>query len=212
MLMEIHYCEKLQRAGSIPVKKALDEHFHRSCRSLVLSIEQSQKGGNMKVTGYKLKNAIQNKSHERDVLAHQWNNSLKKFPDEEKRRPEAVMEEYAACERDLACLQTAQATYNLSVVVPFAGTNVSLLYVIKYIGGLGRIEKMWRTSIGDKNEYYHRGDERTEGTVYATMQLAPQQVMEATRDAARKASDAREAIAVGNACEMEIDVDPRLFK
>lgn len=166
----------------------------------------------MKVTGYKLKNAIQNKSHERDVLAHQWNDSLKKFPDEEKRRPEAVMEEYAACERDLACLQTAQAMYNLSVKVTFDGGNASLLHVIKYIGGLGRVEKMWRTSINSKDDFYHRDSERTAGTVYATMQLAPQQVMEATRDAARKASDAREAIAIGNACEMEIDVDPRLFK
>ena len=166
----------------------------------------------MKVTGYKLKNAIQNKSHERDVLAHQWSDSLKKFPDEEKRRPEAIMEEYSACERDLAYLQTAQAAYNLDVKVRFDGKDVNLLQVIKYIGGLGRIEKMWRTSIGSKNDYYHHDDERTEGTVYATMQLTPQQVMDATRDASRKASDAREAIAIGNACEMELDVDPDLFK
>jgi hypothetical protein len=167
----------------------------------------------MKVNGYKLRNAIQNQCHRREVLAAQFKDSLKVFPEEQKEHPSNMMEVYAACEGAIAMLQVAQTMYNSQVRVEFDGQQVPLLFVIKAVGGMGRIEKMWRTSTPREDPYgYRETGQRSKEHVYAEAQMSPKALLEASKAAAKKAAAAREAIAVGNATELDIDVDPALFE
>lgn len=166
----------------------------------------------MKLNGYKLRNAIQAQAHKRDVLTEQFRQSLKKFPDEEKEHPTELMGAFMASEDAIARLQAAQTLYNTKVMVEFEGKNVPLLFLIKSIGGLGRIEKMWRTATPQRDRYSYRDDDsRNADTVYALPVMKPSEILEMTQRASKRVTTAREAIALGNATEMEIEIDPGLF-
>lgn len=167
----------------------------------------------MKVNGYKLRNAIQNMSHRRDVLATQFKDSLLKFPDEDKDHPVELMKQYACCELDIAALQTSQTRYNCEVEVDFQGTPTKLISIIKSVGGLGRVEKMWRGAAPKRDKYsYREHDERNKDSVYASPQMTPKEILDQSKKVAQMCAAAREAIAIGNAVEMEMDIDPGLFK
>lgn len=168
----------------------------------------------MKVTGYKLRNAIQNQCNRRAVLAQQFANSLTKFKGEEKEHPSTVMEAYRQCERDISVLQDVQSRYNQHVMVSLNNQKVSLLFVIKLVGGLGRVEKMWRTALPSRDRYSCRDeDSRNKDTEYATRQMSDKALLEASKEATKMCAAAREAIAIGNATELDlVEVDPGLFE
>jgi hypothetical protein len=166
----------------------------------------------MKITGYRLRNTIQNLCHRRDALAAQFQNSLKKFPNEKKAHPNALMEEYLKCEEDIAQLQHAQTQYNMAAKATYNGKDVSLLFLIKFIGGLGRCEKMWRQALPKPDRYSYRDeDERSKENIYAESQMETKDILVSSRAAASLASGVREAIAVANATALHLDIDPALF-
>jgi len=165
----------------------------------------------MKLNGYKLRNAIQKYVHRREVLAQQFSNSLKVFPGEVKPHPTETMSQYVDCEKTIARLQEAQTRYNASVVVNFMGEPTPLIYLVKMVGGLGRIEKMWRTATGKRDRYAYDDDRRSKDEVYSQAVMTPTEILERSQVAASWCAAARESIAVGNATEIEIDVDSGLF-
>jgi len=166
----------------------------------------------MKLNGYRIKNAIQSHCHQREVLGNQFKKSLKKFPDEDKPKPTAIMQHYRTCEETIAHLQQLQTVYNNTVKVNFEGGTVPLAFLIKAVGGMGRTEKMWRTATPKPNRYYDEPDERKNDTTYAVDQMTAEELLEYSRAAARRSANAREQIALGNATEIEMDVDSRLFE
>ena len=167
----------------------------------------------MKVTGYKLQHAIRELSHARDIAAMQFDNSLKAFPDEEKPHPEAAMRAFLDAEGTMARLQVVQGDYNLRVKVQVLSQRMPLSEAVKLVGGAGRAEKMWRGAAGTKKERYsYDRDERAEGTIVATRTISVETAAAEAKKAAKWASALREAIQVGNATEVEFDVDVTLFE
>ena len=166
----------------------------------------------MELNGYKIRNAIQEQTQRRSVLAAQFRESLKKFDDEEKEHPANLMEVYMACENAITALQVIQTQYNWTVKVKIHGKETKLLTAIKLIGGYGRIEKMWRTAAPKYDRYSDYGEgSRSKDTIYAKDQMSPAQILEASKAASKECAAIREAIAIGNSTPMEFDVDPSLF-
>lgn len=166
----------------------------------------------IRINGFRLQNLIREQTTQRDVLAKQFEGSLSKFPGEVKDCPQFVMEQLEATERRIAKLQVVQAQYNAFVRTEVDGGNPTLLYAVKLIGSLGRIEKQWRqAATGKSDKYGYDSDkQRNNDTVYAVPTVSANDAAELAKLAGRRAAKFREAIAVGNGKEMVIEVDSEL--
>jgi hypothetical protein len=169
----------------------------------------------MKITGYDLRDAISGWQLKRDAATKAFDGSLYKFPDENKETPNEVVASIEAAELIIAKLQTAQMEYNLKVQLKLPGGTLSLAEAIKRVGGLGRIEKMWKSAASPKKRSYLDLDEvptRDDGRIVAERQLNTKEVIEQASKVGKLAGKFRSAIAVGNATEVDIDLDPSLFE
>lgn len=170
----------------------------------------------MKTTGYGLREAIKQHELRRDTGARAFNGSLKAFADDKKESPLQVVEGFLKAERAIAKLQTAQARYNLLVIVEANGEKMTLSEAIKTIGGVARAEKMWRTATGPKPDRYHtygNEDERDPTKVVAKPTVTVNEAVKQATLAGKKAGALRAAIATANAKEVEIeDLDGSLFE
>lgn len=166
----------------------------------------------MKVTGYRLQHAIREAVHERDVLAAQFGDNTKQFPSSPTRVDlQDVYHRYSDVERRIAELQVLQARYNLNVQVVVLHDTVPLMLAVKQVGGAGRGEKMWRDAAGTRKRDRYRDDERQRDTEYAEPSVPLETCMQQARDAHRWASALREAIQVGNATMLDMEVGPGLL-
>lgn len=162
----------------------------------------------MKINGFKLQQAVREAKADRDQAAAQFNPSLKAFPDEDKPDPVAYADRFVAAETRLSTLQEAQAQFNLAVQVDVQGQKISLMRAIKLIGGAGRLEKMWRSaSTPVVNRYGYGEDSRNRDTVVAERVISFEKCAEKRKAAAKRAAALRAAIQMGNAQEIDIDVD-----
>ena len=172
----------------------------------------------MKTTGYKLRHAIREAEHIKNIAAGQWDDSLHAFPgeDETKAAPQVLMAKYVECENRLAALQLAQTRYNLAVTVTVQGQPMTLCEAVKRVGGAGRAEKMWRaaSSAEKKDRYgYNRDLTRNSTEIRAVRTISIEAALLEAKRAARYASALREAIEVGNSTEVEIEnLDSSLFE
>jgi len=167
----------------------------------------------MKTTGYGLREAIKQHELRRDTGARAFNGSLKAFSDDEKESPLQVVQGFLKAERAIAKLQTAQARYNLLVIVEANGEKMTLSEAIKTIGGVARAEKMWRTATGPKPDRYNNEDERDPTKVVAKPTVTVNEAVKQATLAGKRAGALRAAIATANAKEVEIeDLDGSLFE
>lgn len=169
----------------------------------------------MKVTGYKLQHTLRELTHQRDIAAGQFTESLYAFVDDDKPNPVKLMETYRDCEDKIAKLQTAQQRYNLAVGVEVLGEKMTLSQAIKLVGGAGRAEKMWRSCAKGTgtDRYSYRNNTRSKDEEQAKRQVSVEDAMLYARKAAKFASALRMAIQVGNATEVEIEgLEPSTFE
>jgi hypothetical protein len=170
----------------------------------------------MKTTGYALREAIKQYELRRDTASGTFNQSLKKFPDEQKETPQAVIETFTKAEAALAKLQVAQMRYNLAVQVEANGERMSLAEAIKRIGGVGRIEKMWKSTVSEKNtrpSYMDDVDTRDPNQIRAIRTITAADAVKLAIQTGKKAGSLRAAIAVANGKEVEVeDLDSSLFE
>jgi hypothetical protein len=161
----------------------------------------------MKTTGYDLREAIKQHELRRDTAARAFNGSLKAFPGEEKDTPEAIIAAFSAAERAITLLQTAQMRYNLVVTVTAGGETMPLALAIKVVGGVARVEKMWRSAAGPKEDRYgyNQDDVRDPNQIRAVATVQVGAALKLASAAAKRSSALRKAIAVGNATEVEIE-------
>jgi hypothetical protein len=166
----------------------------------------------MKVTGYRLQHAIREAMHLRDVLAAQFGDNVKQFASSPNRvNISNVYQQYRDVEQRIAALQVLQARYNLHVHVVVLHDTVTLMQAVKQVGGAGRCEKMWREASGTRKRDRYREDERSRDVEYAELSVPVERCMERARDAHRFASALREAIQVGNATVLDMEVGPGLL-
>lgn len=167
----------------------------------------------MKVNGYKLREALRRWQLRRDTAAGQFPKVLTAFPDDHKPSPVDIAAAVVTAETNIAALQTAQTAYNQRITVEAQGHTFSLLGAIKSVGGLGRVEKMWRTASAPPKDRYMSNDEtRPADQVVAKRQITYEQAAAYASDIGKQLGALREAIATGNARELEVDLDPALFE
>lgn len=176
------------------------------------------KGKGMRVTGYKLREALRKWQRQRDAFAGQFTDSLLAFPGEKKPTPEELAEQITKCEHAMADLQVAQAAYNIAVHVQIEGVPaaLTLLDCVKQIGGYERLVTMWTNAAKSKKSRY------ASFTDDPSLRDADKLVAQRTvsyEEAARRAAQADrtrvafvEALAVGNATPHDLDLHPSLFE
>lgn len=161
----------------------------------------------MKVNGFLFRESIRRWELRRDTAINQFDDSLKKFPGEEKPHPTAIAAEFLKCESAIAKIQAAQARYNSSVEVPVVEEKMTLTEAVKRLGGAGRMEKLWRAAAGagKKKETYgfNDNDVRDPNQIRAARTISLDDALKEARRAAAYASALRAAIAKGNSTEVE---------
>ncbi len=156
----------------------------------------------MQVNGHKIQYAIRELEHRKTILFSQFKESIWTFNEDGKGDPVALMQEYGKIEETIVRLQTAQQRYNLAVKVG----GQSLAKAVRLVGGLGRIEKAWREcakDTGSDRDYGYRRNQRDTNTQYGIRTISVEQSIKLAREAAKRAAECREVIAVGNTTAVE---------
>ena len=172
----------------------------------------------MKVTGYDLREALRRWQLRRDTATSQFPKVLTAFKGESKASPADIAERVSIAENAIARLQTAQAAYNIAVRVVVDDEECSLLQLIKHIGGLGRVEKMWRTAATGKEERFGftlraESPTRKADEIVAERTISYEEAGKRAADYGKTLGEYRKAIAIGNAREVDIEsLDAALFE
>ena len=170
----------------------------------------------MKITGYRLREAIKMHEIRRNTSAAQFDLSLRVFKGEETLHPQVIAKNFLTAEQSIARLQEAQARYNLAVSVVVLNETMTLCEAVKRTGGANRLEALWREAAGGKKDRYHglgREEERdpTKERARATMTIAD--ITKEAQAASKFAGALRGAIATANTQEVEVqDLDAALFE
>lgn len=168
----------------------------------------------MKITGYKLREAIKMWELRRKMANDNFEKSLYAFDGEAKENVQTVIENFKHADQVIANLQTAQAKYNLYIDVSVLGEQMTLCEAVKRVGGAGRVEKLWRTAATDKKERYgyDRTLVRNSDEVYAKRTISLHAAGEYAAKASKVAGALRAAIATANSKEVDIEgLNPELF-
>lgn len=167
-----------------------------------------------RVNGYKLQHAIKELKEKRGVLFAVFDDCTRKFKDETKRDPGVVASEIEECEAAIVALQAAQALYNSSVAVELFGQKVPLLIAIKMVGGLGRVEGIWRDVVkklsGGNRTSYQPLQTRDVDNEIEQFTVSLEVAQKKLQEASRRNQECREIVASGNAQWVEIEDDPVL--
>ena len=172
----------------------------------------------MEVTGHKLREALNLWELRRDAARKTFEDSLVRFPDEDK-DPIKSASALEKAERNIATIQAAQADYNthVTLTIPTVG-GIRLSEAVKLLGGSERIAAMWRNAIeaqGGRRRSYYAGNDpnvRKEGDVRAAPTLSPTQITNHAATAAKLSSALRSGIAEGNTRSVQLDVNRDLFE
>jgi hypothetical protein len=170
----------------------------------------------MRITGYKIREALKQWQLRRDSVETQFSGALFAFEDEQKAHPDEVAESILTAETAIATLQTYQTQYNMGVHVDVEGLGrVPLLTCIKRVGGLGRLEKKWRAASSAKEDRYglNEPDTRDPTRLVAKRVVSFDDARKRTEALVKRLGALREAISVGNAQLFEIqNLDAALFE
>ena len=172
----------------------------------------------MKVTGYQLMDRIEALREQAQAINGQFTGSLFQFQDasEEKPDPRDLMGRYLEAEKRVAALQSAQAVYNVRVTVDVLGEQMTLQQAVKLIGSATRIKNNWLTASKnspEKDSYsaYHELV-RDKDNLYAQRVVGIEECLRLSEAASDLATALKQAIRSGNAAEVELDIDPSLFR
>jgi hypothetical protein len=171
----------------------------------------------MKITGYAIREALRRWQLRRDTAESQFTGTLLRFEDEKKPSPQEIIKLTLEAETAIARLQLLQTRYNLAVTISVdgIGSHLTLLECIKRFGGLGRVEKLWRVASTEKSDRYAFADRsvRDKDQIVAQRAISYEDAARQTIESGRTLGKLREAVAVGNAREMEFeDFDAALFE
>lgn len=169
----------------------------------------------MKVNGFAFREALKRWELRRETAANQFTDSLYRFKDDDKLSPDDAMRAFEQAEQAVSTLQAAQARYNLAVSCMIQGKAISLHEVVKRIGGAGRAEAMWRGFAGAKKKerYSYEREDRTRAATdeRAFRTISVPEAMKRAQAAAKYAGSLREAMAMGNTQQIDMELDGGLF-
>lgn len=168
----------------------------------------------MVVTGFRLMEQIRMRNIELKSLRSQYDDSLFAFPDDNKLKPQEIINQISVLEVQLAMLQTAQCVYNVSVKFDFNGVPIHLANAIKLTGGLVRQSQMWeKASFGEKQDrYYSPSLSRNKEVETAKPTMDKKLALSEVKNTQKLISQLKSVIATMNSKEIEIDfVDEKLL-
>ncbi len=168
----------------------------------------------MKVTGFDLRDAIKMHELRRELPEKAFTGSLRRYEkDPVAETPVALAQAFEESEAALAALQTAQMTYNLQVKVSLNGQPLTLAEAIKRVGGMGRLQKLWKSALGEKADRLYIPESRDPSQEHMVSTISAKEAMAHALAASRKHSALQAAIGVANATEVDIqNLDPKLFE
>ena len=163
----------------------------------------------MKVAGFALRNVLHKTRLELEAAYRMFDSSLHAFADETEKNPVEEMKRIEVLEDRAARLETAQQQFNLNTIVDFDGKKQTLAYVIKHVGGRGRMAKKWREIAAPKKERSYSYDDgktrdNTKETAKPTVTVKAALAEHLKQDAL--AMQARNAISAGNSQEFETEL------
>lgn len=163
----------------------------------------------MKVTGYKLQQAIREQQERRALNEKRWANGQMAWPADIDRvpNPSKFMDEIQDAERKIARLQTAQAQYNLAVEVEVQGRKMPLYEAVKLVGGAGRVESLWKEVAKNEPTDRYGSTVRDKDSIVAVRLISADDATTKAQEAAKYARALREAIQSGNATLVEVSID-----
>ena len=157
----------------------------------------------MKVTGYRIQQALRAEQDRRELAETRFTASLRAFPGEEDGDPIQRMKELQECEERIALFQAAQTAFNVAVQLNVLGQKMSLLAAVKLVGGAGRREKLWRDAAKDPPSYERTRDR---DAIVAKRMVPQDKCAELAVEAGRWARALRAAIQGGNAVEISVEM------
>ena len=169
----------------------------------------------MMVTGYRLREAIKSWELRRNTAVKQFEQARWVFEGEENPSLEELASAARQAESAIAILQTAQASYNLSITITVADEPMTLCQAVKLVGGAGRIEKLWRSAAAGEDSRYAYGVNRMvrqRDQEMAKPAVTPLEAISKTDAAAKYANALRSAVALGNAEERELELPAELLE
>lgn len=172
----------------------------------------------MKITGYQLMDRIEVLRQEAQTINGQFTGSLHRFANggEEKPDPRSLMQAYTECERKVATLQAAQAAYNVQVRVEVQGETMLLQEAVKLIGSANRVRNNWLSaskSSQDNNSYSSYYElVRDKDNEYAQRVVSIEECLRLSKEAAERVTALKQAIRSGKAMEIDIEIDPSVFR
>lgn len=171
----------------------------------------------MQISGYQLREALRHWRSVVESLTIDLKESFRYFDIKEKLDPLLVAEKYKAAEDAVAKIEEAQQRYNLRVNLSIADESYTLTYAIKAIGMAGRYAAIWKTSTtagsdraGGRLWGVNTEHVRNKDDVHAKRTIDKETATKMHIAANRHAADIRQAIALANASQLEIDIPENL--
>jgi|APSaa5957512576_1039674.scaffolds.fasta_scaffold11049_2 hypothetical protein len=180
----------------------------------------------MKVTGHEIINRLKELKAERSLLNDTFPTTLMQFPSDLEEdgavKPGVIVDRIAGLELGIVKLQHAQSRYGAMVNLVFEGEPMPLIRAVKLLGGIERVEKLWRSAsqakVGRRNMYDDSPKQRelSKGVFETQARVVPAEVaLKKAQKAGRRTSTLRGLIAAGNARAVEareIGLDPALMQ
>lgn len=165
----------------------------------------------MQVNGFKLQLVLKRLTAQRELELSRFGDTLWVFEgDDGKATPDQVAERYLELERKIAKVQVAQTVYNNSITIEPEGFEpMPLQHAVKFIGGLTRLERLWKSTVKPKETpRWARSDDgqkvRDKEKDYARARLNTDELMKRTMDLNKLVSNLRGAIQTGNGTVVDV--------
>ncbi len=172
----------------------------------------------MKITGYQLMDRIEVLREQAQTINSQFTGSLLRFAEETEKKPDPqkLMKDYIECERKVAILQAAQASYNVNVTVEVLGESMSLQEAVKIIGSANRVKDNWLAAVKAGTQKASYGEfydlVRAKDNEYAQRAVTVEECLRLSKEASDFATALKQAIRAGNATEVNVNIDPSMFR
>ncbi len=159
----------------------------------------------MKINGFMLRRAIKLWEGRRDAAIAVFPASLSRYADESVVDPVDISRRALAAEKNIVLLQSAQADFNLRVIVPYRATQISLCAAVKMVGAIGRIEKIWRDAAAPAAQTRYGEESRDLDKKYKVSTITPEAALTHAEVQSGEKSLLVEAIAIGNGTKIEFE-------
>lgn len=166
----------------------------------------------MKVTGYKLREAVRRWVTAQSVAAKMFPETLFAFEGDQKDDPKDVDESFWTASKNIAELQELQQKYNMENFVEVRGERMTLSRAIKLVAFAGQRSKSWKTAASEtgRGRFSDRVLTRSKEDEIASRKVSVKECLNCQIGVDSYLADLRTAIAVANGREIDMEIRDEL--